>query len=64
MQSLKTRREQLGLSQEAFGVAVGVEGMTVSRWERGESLPQRRLWSKIEEVTGKSVVEMLTEPAQ
>lgn len=38
-------------SQDDLGNLIGVDGMTVSRWERGESLPQKRHWLKIEETT-------------
>lgn len=40
------------LTQDDLGSRIGVDGMTISRWERGESLPQKRHWSKIEDVTG------------
>lgn len=33
---IKMRREQLGLSQEEFGEAVGLKKSTVSRYESGE----------------------------
>jgi transcriptional regulator with XRE-family HTH domain len=52
LDTLRKRRTALGLSQEAFGEAIGVEGMTVSRWERGESFPQRRFWPDLEKITG------------
>jgi DNA-binding transcriptional regulator YiaG len=32
-------REALGLTQKALGEAVGVDKLTVSRWERGEIKP-------------------------
>lgn len=40
------------LTQDDLGAKLGVDGMTVSRWERGDHLPRKRLWPKIEEVTG------------
>ena len=42
------------LSQEAAAARLGVDEMTVSRWERGDTEPQKRHWPKIEEVTGLS----------
>lgn len=56
---LRQRRDELKMSQEDLGAAVGVDGMTVSRWERGESLPQRRHWPKLLEVTSLSIVDLL-----
>jgi ribosome-binding protein aMBF1 (putative translation factor) len=49
----KWRNEQTPkVSQEALGVRLDVDAMTVSRWENGETEPQKRQWDKIEEVTG------------
>lgn len=52
-------RKRLGKTQDEFGRDVGVDGLTVSRWERGESLPSRRYWSKIEELTGHPIAEVI-----
>lgn len=59
MRELREIRTSLGLSQEAFGRAIGVSNITVSRWELGVNLPRRGLWPKIEAVTGKSVPEIM-----
>lgn len=67
MSRLRERRDELSLTQEELGEKVGVDGMTVSRWERGESLPQRRFWAKLSKVTGLPVADIIrptTEPAQ
>jgi ribosome-binding protein aMBF1 (putative translation factor) len=40
------------LSQEALGLKLGVDGLTISRWERHDTEPQKRQWEKIEEITG------------
>ena len=52
-------RRELGLSRPAFGERVGVTGMTVYRWERGESLPRRKHWQKLEDETGRPIQEIL-----
>lgn len=49
---LKSWRDAKQLSQPDAGAKLGVDAMTVSRWERGEHLPHKRHWSKIEEETG------------
>jgi transcriptional regulator with XRE-family HTH domain len=49
---LKSWRTQHKLSQPKAGEVLGVDTMTVSRWERGNHLPHKKHWSKIEEVTG------------
>ena len=45
---------------------LGVDEMTVSRWERRETEPQKRQWDKIGEITGLSRAAFLgfREPAQ
>ena len=63
---LRQRRDELELTQEALGEMVGVDGMTVSRWERGESLPQRRFWPKLTQLTGLPIADIIgnAEPVQ
>jgi ribosome-binding protein aMBF1 (putative translation factor) len=51
-------------TQESLGAKIGVDGMTVSRWERGESLPQKRNWSRLEEVTGISIAKIIAAGTQ
>ena len=41
-------REALGLTQKELGEAVGVDSMTVSRWERGEFGPRRGALVRLE----------------
>jgi transcriptional regulator with XRE-family HTH domain len=60
--SLRQRREELGLSQETLGEKIGVDGMTVSRWERGESVPQKRFWPKLIEITSLTIAEIIAPP--
>lgn len=59
LEKLRKRREELNLTQEDLADQVGVEGMTVSRWERGESLPRRKFWSKLQEITGLEIAEII-----
>lgn len=56
---LKLWRDREGLSQEALGVLLGVDAMTVSRWERRDTEPQKRQWDKIEETTKLSRAQFL-----
>jgi transcriptional regulator with XRE-family HTH domain len=39
-------------TQEEACELLGVDAMTLSRWERGVHLPRKKHWNKIEEVTG------------
>lgn len=52
-------RKTAGLSQEALAAKLGVTGMTVSRWERGEFMPRRKDWPKIASVTGLQYTDLL-----
>jgi DNA-binding transcriptional regulator YiaG len=45
-------RDKLKITQDELGVMLSVDGLTVSRWERGESVPRRGQWTLIEDVTG------------
>jgi transcriptional regulator with XRE-family HTH domain len=49
---LKAWRDDKNLTQVQLGRLLGVDGMTVSRWERGDHLPRKKHWPKIEEATG------------
>lgn len=49
---LKVWRDDKRLSQEAVADLLRVKPMTVSRWERGSHLPNKKHWPKIEETTG------------
>lgn len=51
---LRQFRETNGLSRDRLGELLGVTGMTIYRWERGERMPQPSDWTKIETVTGVS----------
>lgn len=37
---IQKRRELLGITQEELADIMGVDGMTISRWERGERFPR------------------------
>jgi ribosome-binding protein aMBF1 (putative translation factor) len=50
--SIKESRLARQLSQEQLGQALGVNALTVSRWEQGAFLPRRKHWPKIKEVLG------------
>jgi hypothetical protein len=47
---LTALREALGLTQREFAAHVGVDKMTVSRWERGALRPSREALAAIERV--------------
>lgn len=52
-QRLGKSRERDAISQDELGALVGVDGMTVSRWERRENVPRARYLPKLVDLTGK-----------
>lgn len=55
----KLWRNAKKLTQVELGGCLGVDGITVSRWERGDHMPKKSLWPKIEEVTGITPSQMI-----
>ena len=49
-QRLVNRRTTLGLTQKEFARRIGVDPGTLSRWERGNRLPQGEFLSAVEAV--------------
>lgn len=56
-------REALGLTQAEFGEQVGVDKMTVSRWERGALRPSDESLAAVESLRRKAVQRGVTIPA-
>ena len=47
---VKQLREQLGLTQEEMALLIGVDVMSVSRWERGVRRPSRLALAQLMEL--------------
>ena len=60
---IATLREALGLTQARFGERIGVDKMTVSRWERGTVRPGKAALKAIEKVRKESVRRGVTIPS-
>jgi DNA-binding transcriptional regulator YiaG len=56
-------REALGLTQEEFGARLGVDKMTVSRWERGMVRPARSSLAALERVRREAIKKGVAIPA-
>lgn len=54
------KRQVPPLTQDDLGDLIGVDGMTVSRWERGENPPRGKNLKKIQELTGLSLADILS----
>jgi len=65
MQSLRDRREELGFSQTAVAVAIGVSLVSYQNWERGVAKPRENHRVRLEKVlqfdSGDDVTEEETE---
>ncbi|WP_368284793.1 helix-turn-helix domain-containing protein, partial [Enorma massiliensis] len=58
--TIRTLREQQGLTQRALAEAVGVTDKAVSNWESGRGLPDISLIESLAAALGVSVAELLT----
>lgn len=60
-ENLKNIRTEKGMSQEELAVALGVVRQTVSKWEKGLSVPDADILVRLAHVLGTSVNELLGE---
>ena len=51
-QMIKKAREEAGITQEALGKAIGVSGVTIMRYEKGQRNPSSKVIGEIAEVLG------------
>ena len=60
-ENIKNFRKERGLTQEELAIRVNVVRQTVSKWEKGQSVPDADLLQKIAEVLEVSVSQLLGE---
>lgn len=60
-ENIKTFRKERGLTQEELAIRVNVVRQTVSKWEKGLSVPDAELMQRIAEVLEVSVSQLLGE---
>lgn len=59
---LRTARRSVGLTQKQLAEALGVESITVSRWERGVTAPSLARLRRIAEITETTVSDLVRAP--
>jgi transcriptional regulator with XRE-family HTH domain len=59
---LRAARRGAGLTQKQLGDALGVEAITVSRWERGVTSPSLPRLRRVAELTGTTVSDLVRAP--
>ena len=59
---LRTARRSAGLTQKRLAAALGVESITVSRWERGVTTPSLPRLRRIAEITETTVSDLVRAP--
>lgn len=59
---LRTARRAAGLTQKQLAEALGVESITVSRWERGVTTPSLPRLRRIAEITDTTVSDLVRTP--
>ncbi len=57
--TIAEHRRALGLTQEQLGTRLGISGQAVSKWEKGESMPDILLLPELCDIFGISVDELL-----
>lgn len=60
-ENIKTFRKERGLTQEELAIRLNVVRQTVSKWEKGQSVPDADLLQRIAEVLEVSVSQLLGE---
>lgn len=60
-ENIKSFRKERGLTQEELAIRVNVVRQTVSKWEKGQSVPDADLLQKIADVLEVSVSQLLGE---
>lgn len=60
--NIKTLRKEKGLTQEEFAIRLNVVRQTVSKWEKGLSVPDAEMLQKMAEVLEVDVTELLGVP--
>ena len=58
-ENLKTLRKNKGFSQEQLSVRLNVVRQTISKWEKGLSVPDAEMLVKISEILNVSVSDLL-----
>lgn len=56
---LKLWRLGRSITQDQLGELLGVDKMSISRWERGKIVPHRSQWGNITQVTGVSIEQLV-----
>jgi len=59
---LRTARRSAGLTQKQLAEALGVESITVSRWERGVTTPSLPRLRRVAEMTETTVSDLVRAP--
>ncbi len=59
---LRVARRSAGLTQKQLAVELGVESITVSRWERGVTMPSIPRLRRIAEITQTTVSDLVRTP--
>ena len=62
-ENIKEYRKQKGYTQETLAQALNVVRQTVSKWEKGYSVPDADMLEKLADILEVSVSDLLGEPA-
>lgn len=63
-ENLKTLRKKKGMTQEELAARLNVVRQTISKWEKGLSVPDAELLTKLAEILEVSVSQLLGSPIE
>lgn len=58
MQTIRAKREAIGVTQQAMATALGVDRSTVTKWEAAGTYPRSSLFPKIADFLGCTIDEL------
>ena len=61
MQIIRSKREAIGVTQQAMATALGVDRSTVTKWEAAGTYPRSSLFPKIADFLGCTIDELYAE---
>ena len=59
-QNIRAAREAKGLGRSSLGILLGVDGHTIYRWERGETVPRIPMLVQLAEALGTTAPKLLS----
>ena len=63
-ENIKAIRKNKGMTQEELAIKLNVARQTISKWEKGLSVPDAEMVQKISEILGEEQIDMIKKPCE